>query len=61
MRPVVIVPKKTRRVRIFIDTRTNETIQREKHPTPTIDDLITDLNSSKSVSWTCGMLTINSI
>ena len=45
--PVVIVPKKTKGVRVCIDMReANKAIGREKHPMPTVDDLIADLNSS---------------
>ena len=45
--PVVVVPKKNKGVRICIDMRkANEAIQRIKHPMPTMDDLIADLNGS---------------
>ena len=45
--PVVVVPKKTSGVRLCIDMReANKAISGEKHPMPTVDDLITDLNSS---------------
>ena len=45
--PVVVVPKKTSGVRLCIDMReANKAISREKHPMHTVDDLITDLNSS---------------
>ena len=44
---VVVVPKKNKGVCICIDTRkANEAIQRIKHPMPTMDDLIADLNGS---------------
>ena len=50
--PIVVVPKKEGNgVRLCIDMReANRAIQREKHPMPTIDDLITDLNGSKMFS-----------
>ena len=45
--PVVVVPKKNKGVRICIYMRkANETIERIKHPMPTMDDLISDLNGS---------------
>ena len=44
--PIVIVPKKTG-IRICVDMRAaNEAIDRERHPVPTIADLIVDLNGS---------------
>ncbi|XP_022803357.1 uncharacterized protein K02A2.6-like [Stylophora pistillata] len=44
--PIVIVPKKTG-IRICVDMRAaNEAIERERHPVPTIEDLIVDLNGS---------------
>ena len=49
--PVVVVPKKNKGVHIWIDIRkTNEAIQRIKHPMQTIDDLIVDLNGSTAFS-----------
>ena len=45
--PVVIVPKKSKGVRVCIDMReANKAISREKHPMPTVEDLMSDLNSS---------------
>ena len=45
--PIVTVPKKTGGVRICVDMReANVAIKREKHPMPTIDELISDLNES---------------
>ena len=45
--PVVVVPKKNKAVRIYIDMRkANEAIQRIKHPMPTMDGLIADLNGA---------------
>ena len=45
--PIVIVPKKSNNVRICIDMReANKAITREKHPMPTVEDLMADLNSS---------------
>ena len=44
--PVVIIPK-SEGVRICIDSRAvNTAIERERHPMPTIEDLITDLNGA---------------
>lgn len=44
--PVVVVPKKSG-VRLCVDMRAaNKAIKREKHPMPTIDDLIADLNGA---------------
>ena len=46
-----MVPKKTGGVRVCADMReANMAIKREKHPMPTIDDLIFDLNESKVFS-----------
>ena len=45
--PTVIVPKKNGGIRICVDLReANKAIKRERHPMPTIDDLIADLNGS---------------
>ena len=45
--PVVVVPKKNKGVRVCVDMReANKAIGREKHPTPTVDDLIADLKNS---------------
>ena len=45
--PIVVVPKKTGGVRICVDMReANKAVQREKHPIPTIDELVTDLNGA---------------
>ena len=44
--PIVVVPKKTG-IRICVDMRAaNQAIQRERHPVPTVEDLIVDLNGS---------------
>ena len=44
--PIVVVPKKTG-IRICVDMRAaNEAIERERHPVPTVEDLIVDLNGS---------------
>ena len=49
--PIVTVPKRQGGVRICVDMReANKAIDREKHPMPTIDDLMTDLNQSKIFS-----------
>ncbi len=45
--PIVTVPKKSGGVRICVDMReANKAILREKHITPTLDDLIADLNGA---------------
>ena len=42
--PIVVVPKSTG-VRICVDMRmANQAIQHERHPTPTIEDIVADLN-----------------
>ena len=44
MSPIVVVPKKTG-IRICVDMRAaNQAIERERHPVPTVEDLIVDLN-----------------
>ena len=48
--PIVIVPKSKdpEDIRLCVDMReANKAIQRERHITPTIDDIITQLNGSK--------------
>ena len=45
--PVVVVPKKNKGVRVCVDMReANKAIGRDKHPVPTVDDLVGDLNNS---------------
>ena len=45
--PLVIVPKKNAGVRVCVDMRmANAAIKRERHPTPTVDDLIHILNGA---------------
>ena len=45
--PTVTVSKKDGGIRLCIDMReANKAIEREKHPMPTLDDLIADLNGS---------------
>ncbi|CAB4031803.1 Hypothetical predicted protein, partial [Paramuricea clavata] len=49
--PIVVVPKKTGEIRLCVDMReANKAVQREKHPMPTVDELITDLNSATAFS-----------
>ncbi|CAB4028566.1 Transposon Ty3-I Gag-Pol poly [Paramuricea clavata] len=51
--PIVVVPKpkSPNDVRICVDMRAvNKAIQRERHITPTIDDVIADLNDAKVFS-----------
>lgn len=46
--PVILRPKKNGQYRLCLDSRAiNTAIQREKHPIPTIDDLIVRLNGAK--------------
>ncbi len=45
--PIVVIPKKKGGVRLCIDMRMpNQAIRRERHPTPTVDDLIHTLNGA---------------
>ena len=45
--PLVIIPKKSGEVRLCVDMRmANRAIRRERHPTPTTDDLIHTLNGA---------------
>ena len=45
--PLVVIPKKDGDVRLCVDMRMpNKAIQRERHPTPTVDDLIHKLNGA---------------
>ena len=45
--PLVIIPKKNGGVRVCVDMRiANAAIKRERHPTPTVDDLIHILNGA---------------
>ena len=45
--PIVIVPKKSNEIRVCVDMReANQAIQHEKHPMPTIEEVITDLNGA---------------
>ncbi|GFO29260.1 retrovirus-related pol polyprotein from transposon 412 [Plakobranchus ocellatus] len=47
MRPIVVVHKKLVGVRLCVDMReANKAIERERHPMPTIEDMINDLNGS---------------
>ena len=49
--PVVIAPKKNGDIRICVDMRkANEAIKRERHITPTIDDIISILNGAQVFS-----------
>ena len=49
--PLVVIPKKDGDIRLCVDMRmANKAIQRERHPTPTIDDLIHVLNGAKVFS-----------
>lgn len=45
--PLVVIPKKDGDIRLCVDMRmANRAIQRERHPTPTVDDLIHALNGA---------------
>ena len=49
--PLVVIPKKDGDVRICVDMRmANRAILRERHPTPTVDDLVHTLNGAKVFS-----------
>ena len=49
--PVVVVPKKEGKVRVFLDMRqVNKSIKRERHITPTINEVINYLNGAKIFS-----------
>ena len=49
--PIVCIPKKRQEgVRVCVDMREpNRAIEREKHPMPTLDHLIADLNGAKDL------------
>ncbi|GFR81610.1 Nfx1-type zinc finger-containing-like protein [Elysia marginata] len=49
--PIVVIPKKTGGVRLCVDMRrANEAIKRERHPMPTLEEVINELNGSKFFS-----------
>ena len=49
--PLVAIPKKNGEVRLCIDMRMpNQAIQRERHPAPTVDDLVEALNGASRFS-----------
>lgn len=49
--PVVIVPKAKGEIRLCVDMRrANEAIVRERHPIPTVDEILQGVNSSKLFS-----------
>ena len=49
--PLVVIPKSDGTVQLCVDMRTaNRAIQREGHPSPTVDDLINELNGAKVFS-----------
>ena len=46
--PIVVAPKKNGEIRICVDMRkANEAIKRERHITPTIDDITSKLNGAR--------------
>ena len=51
--PIVVAPRKNGDIRICVDMRkANEAIKRERHITPTIDDITSNLNGAKVFSKT---------
>ena len=50
--PIVVIPKRDRnKVRICVDMRSpNTAVRRERHPMPTLDEIIHDLNGAKVFS-----------
>ena len=45
--PVVIIPKPSGDIRLCVDMRkANKVIERERHPIPTVDDILHNLNGS---------------
>ena len=49
--PIVTPPKKDGSIRLCVDMRRpNKAIKRERHSTPTVDELLTDLNGAKIFS-----------
>ncbi|PFX17850.1 Transposon Ty3-G Gag-Pol polyprotein [Stylophora pistillata] len=49
--PVVVVPKPSGDIRLCVDMRkANEAIVRERHPIPTVDDILYQMNGSKVFS-----------
>ena len=49
--PVVVVPKPSGDIRLCVDMRkANEALIRERHPIPTVDDILYQLNGSKVFS-----------
>ena len=49
--PVVCVPKKNGKLRVCVDMRcANTAIKRERHATPTVNELVNDLNGAKVFS-----------
>ena len=49
--PLVVIPKKSGEIRLCVDMRMpNKAIRRERHPSPTIDDLIHVLNGATHFS-----------
>lgn len=49
--PIVVVPKQDGNVRLCVDMRrANEAIIRERHPIPTVDEVVAELSNSKHFS-----------
>ena len=57
--PVVVVPKPNGDIRLCFDMRQkNQAVKRVHHPTPTIDELLQDMNESL-VGWLVGCFGFN--
>ena len=49
--PIVVVPKKSGDIRLCVDMRrVNEAIERERHPIPTMEDVLQDMSRSNKFS-----------
>ena len=47
MSPLLVVPKRNKEVRLCIDMRqANKCVLRERHPIPTVDEILVDMNGS---------------
>ncbi|CAC5396188.1 unnamed protein product [Mytilus coruscus] len=49
--PLVVVPKRNSEIRICVDMRrANEAVKRSRHPIPTVDEILQELNGAKVYS-----------